>query len=167
MLTNDAAIADKVRMLRNYGSRIKYQHEKTGYNSRLDEMQAAFLHVKLNLLDDWNARRCAVANEYTSMLQDSGLGLPSVPDWARPVWHLYVVRCSRRNALRAHLDQCGISTVIHYPIPPHRQICYAGYSGRNLPVADALADEVLSLPISPFTTAQELSYVANSVLSFT
>lgn len=166
VLTNDVTIADKVRLLRNYGSHIKYQHEETGYNSRLDEMQAAFLRVKLNLLDDWNARRRAVADEYTAMLWDSGLGLPWVPDWTSPVWHLYVVRSSQRDALRTHLDQCGISTVIHYPIPPHRQTCYAGYSDRNLPVAVALANEVLSLPISPFMTQHEMAQVVEAVRTF-
>ena len=146
ILTNDASIADKVRLLRNYGSRIKYQHEDTGYNTRLDEMQAAFLRVKLSLLDEWNDRRGALAGIYNAQLRDAGLGLPWVPDWANPVWHLYVVRSSRRDALRTHLDRCGISTVIHYPTPPHRQPCYAGYSSHNLPVAEMLASEVLSLP---------------------
>lgn len=166
VLTNDASIADKVRLLRNYGSCIKYEHQDTGYNTRLDEMQAAFLRVKLVLLDDWNARRRALVGIYTAQLRDAGLGLPWVPVWADPVWHLYVVRSSKRDALRAHLDRCGVSTVIHYPIPPHRQACYAGYSGHHLPLAETLANEVLSLPMSPFMTEQEAEYVANSVQIF-
>lgn len=166
VLTNDASIADKVRLLRNYGSCIKYEHQDTGYNTRLDEMQAAFLRVKLVLLDDWNARRRALVRIYTAQLRDAGLGLPWVPVWADPVWHLYVVRSSKRDALRAHLDRCGVSTVIHYPIPPHRQACYAGYSGHHLPLAETLANEVLSLPMSPFMTEQEAEYVANSVQIF-
>lgn len=166
VLTNDASIADKVRLLRNYGSRIKYEHQATGYNTRLDEMQAAFLRVKLVLLDDWNVRRRELANRYTAQLRDAGLGLPTVPAWADPVWHLYVVRSSRRDALRAHLEKHGVSTVIHYPIPPHRQACYAGYSSHSLPLTETLANEVLSLPMSPFMTEQEAEYVANSVRIF-
>jgi dTDP-4-amino-4,6-dideoxygalactose transaminase len=166
VLTNDASIADKVRLLRNYGSRIKYEHQDIGYNTRLDEMQAAFLRVKLALLDDWNARRRVLAETYTAQLQNTGVGLPWVPAWANPAWHLYVVRSSDRDAMRAHLDQCGVSTVIHYPIPPHRQVCYAKYSSHNLPLTETLAKEVLSLPMSPFLTEQEASHVAESVRSF-
>ncbi len=166
VLTDDASIADKVRLLRNYGSRIKYEHQDIGYNTRLDEMQAAFLRVKLALLDDWNARRRALAGTYTALLQNTGLGLPWVPAWADPVWHLYVVRSSNRDALRAHLDRCGVSTVIHYPIPPHRQVCYAEYASHNLPIAETLANEVLSLPMSPFLTEKEASHVMETVRSF-
>ncbi|MCK9353814.1 MAG: DegT/DnrJ/EryC1/StrS family aminotransferase [Gallionella sp.] len=166
VLTNDASIADKVRLLRNYGSRIKYEHQDIGYNTRLDEMQAAFLRVKLALLDEWNAKRRTLAEIYTAQLQNTGLELPSVPVWANPVWHLYVVRSSNRDALRAHLDQCGVSTVIHYPIPPHRQACYSEYSSYKLPLAETLANEVLSLPMSPFLTEQEASHVVEAVRSF-
>lgn len=166
VLTNDATIADKVRMLRNYGSSVKYVHEESGYNSRLDEMQAAFLRVKLGFLDKWNARRSAVADKYSSMLQDSGLDLPWVPDWATSAWHLYVVRSSKRDALIAHLAKCGISTGVHYPTPPHRQACYSSYSNYHLPLTEVMANEVISLPISPFTTERELIHVATSVLLF-
>lgn len=166
VLTNDGMIAEKVRRLRNYGSIVKYVHDESGYNSRLDEMQAAFLRVKLGFLDEWNAKRAAVADKYTSLLQDSGLDLPCVPDWASSAWHLYVVRSSKRDALGAHLAKCGISTGVHYPKPPHLQACYAGYSNQHLPLAEALANEVISFPISPFTTEQELLHVANSVRLF-
>jgi dTDP-4-amino-4,6-dideoxygalactose transaminase len=166
VLTNDTAIADKVRLLRNYGSRIKYKHEDIGYNTRLDEMQAAFLRVKLGLLDDWNARRCELAGIYTAQLQGIGLGLPRVPVWAEPVWHLYVIRSSLRDALRAHLEKLGVSTVIHYPIPPHKQICYAGYADYHLPLTETLANEVLSLPMSPFLTEQERIQVIEAVHTF-
>ena len=166
VLTDDASIANKVRLLRNYGSRIKYEHQATGYNSRLDEMQAAFLRVKLGLLDDWNARRREMAGKYTEQLRDVGLVLPWVPVWADPVWHLYVVRSSNRDALRAHLDRCGVSTVIHYPVPPHRQACYAGCSNHSLPLAETLANEVLSLPMSPFLTEQEIAQVVEAVRTF-
>ena len=166
VLTNDASIADKVRLLRNYGSRVKYEHQATGYNSRLDEMQAAFLRVKLGLLDDWNARRREIAGKYTEQLRDVGLGLPWVPVWAEPVWHLYVVQSSLRDALRVHLEKHGVSTAIHYPIPPHQQACYAGYSNHSLPLAEALANEVLSLPMSPFLTEQEVAQVVEAVRTF-
>jgi len=166
VLTNDPLIANKVRLLRNYGSRIKYQHQDIGYNTRLDEMQAAFLRIKLALLDDWNARRRALALIYTAQLQNTGLKLPWIPDWADPVWHLYVIRCQRRDALRAHLEKNGVSTVIHYPVPPHLQTCYANYSGYHLPLTENLANEVLSLPISPFLTEQEVIHVAEAVRTF-
>lgn len=166
VLTDDHLIADKVRLLRNYGSRIKYEHNDIGYNTRLDEMQAAFLRVKLALLDDWNAKRRTLAKVYTAQLQETDLGLPLVPIWADPAWHLYVVRSSVRDALRAHLNQCGVSTVIHYPIPPHRQACYPAYSSHNLPLSEKLASEVLSLPMSPFLTEAEVSLVTEAVSSF-
>lgn len=166
VLTNDAAVADKVRLLRNYGSRIKYEHQDIGYNTRLDEMQAAFLRAKLGLLDDWNARRRELAGKYTTQLGNTGLGLPRVPVWADPVWHLYVVRSPRRDALRAHLEKHGISTVIHYPIPPHRQACYPGYSNHRLPLTETLASEVLSLPMSPFVGEQAAAQVVEAVRTF-
>lgn len=166
VLTNDAAISDKVRLLRNYGSRVKYRHEVRGYNSRLDEMQAAFLRVKLACLDDWNARRRALANQYTIQLQDLDLGLPGVLGETQPVWHLYVVRSRQRDALRMHLERCGISTLIHYPVPPHRQTCYAEFSRLSLAVAETLANEVISLPLSPFMTEQELASVVGAIRSF-
>jgi dTDP-4-amino-4,6-dideoxygalactose transaminase len=166
VLTNDAAIAEKIRKLRNYGSSMKYVHEESGYNSRLDEIQAAFLRVKLGFLDDWNAKRAIVAGRYASLLQDSGLDLPRVSDWASSAWHLYVVRSSRRDALGAYLAECGISTGIHYPRPPHLQACYTGYFNHHLPLAEALANEVLSLPISPVTTEHELLHVADSIRNF-
>jgi dTDP-4-amino-4,6-dideoxygalactose transaminase len=155
-----------VRLLRNYGSQVKYRHEEQGYNSRLDEMQAAFLRVKLACLDDWNARRRKLANQYTMRLQDLGLGLPCVLERAEPVWHLYVVRSRRRDALRTHLERCGISTLIHYPVPPHRQTCYAEFSRHSLPIAETLANEVISLPLSPCMIEQEIALVVSALRSF-
>jgi dTDP-4-amino-4,6-dideoxygalactose transaminase len=166
VLTDDPAIADKVRLLRNYGSPVKYKHEVQGYNSRLDEMQAAFLRVKLASLDDWNARRRKCARQYAMQLQDLDLGLPWVPQWAEPVWHLYVVRSRRRDALRMHLEKCEISALIHYPVPPHRQNCYAEFSGHRLPIAEALANEVISLPLSPCMTEQEIALVVSALHTF-
>lgn len=166
VLTNDDAIADKVRQLRNYGSKVKYQHDLAGYNSRLDEMQAAFLRAKLPVLDQWNARRREIATRYSQLLADANIDLPLVPDYAEPVWHLYVIRSKQRNALKTHLEQQGVSTVIHYPIPPHRQGCYQNYQGHSLPIAEILAEEVLSLPMSPAMSAEEVEFVAHAIETY-
>jgi dTDP-4-amino-4,6-dideoxygalactose transaminase len=166
VLTNDASIADKVRRMRNYGSRVKYRHEDIGYNTRLDEMQAAFLRVKLAVLDEWNDRRRAFASEYAMQLRSTSLGLPRVLDGTEPVWHLYVVRTHRRDALRAHLADSGVSTVIHYPVPPHRQACYSNYARLSLPRSEQLAREVLSLPMSPCLSADEVTQVVEAVRTF-
>ena len=149
--TDDAALAERVALLRNYGSRQKYVNEEAGANSRLDPLQAAVLRVKLSVLDDWTARRKAIAAAYTEGLADSGLILPHVPDWADPVWHLYVVRSTERDALQARLTEADIGTLIHYPIAPHMQKAYAGLgiAPDALPCARQLAGEVLSLPIGP------------------
>jgi Predicted pyridoxal phosphate-dependent enzyme apparently involved in regulation of cell wall biogenesis len=165
VLTNDAAIAEKVKQLRNYGSKVKYQHDLVGYNSRLDEMQAAFLRVKLAVLDEWNARRREVAAQYSHLLAGADIVLPRVPEYADPVWHLYVIRSKQRNALKAHLEQQGVSTVIHYPIPPHRQVCYQSFQENKLPVAEMLAGEVLSLPMSPAMKAEEFELVARTIVT--
>ncbi|MGB5157412.1 MAG: DegT/DnrJ/EryC1/StrS family aminotransferase [Desulfobacterales bacterium] len=166
VLTNDDVISDKVRQLRNYGSKIKYQHDLVGCNSRLDEIQAAFLRVKLTVLDDWNKRRREVANQYSRLLANSDIILPYVPEYADPVWHLYVIRSKKRDALKTHLEQQGISTVIHYPIPPHRQVCYNSFRGRNLPIAELLAGEVLSLPMFSALKAEEIDCIAAAVFAF-
>lgn len=149
--TNDPAIADRIRVLRNYGSRVKYENETRGFNSRLDPLQAAVLRVKLKALDDWNARRKRIAAMYLEALDAPSLTLPFVPDYADPVWHLFVVRHARREALQQGLSDAGIGTMIHYPIPPHRQQAYAdlGIKAGTLPIAEAMAREVLSLPIGP------------------
>lgn len=165
VLTNDDQIAEQVRQLRNYGSKVKYQHDIAGYNSRLDEMQAAFLRVKLTVLDQWNARRREVAAQYTSLLAGADIGLPAVPDYAEPVWHLYVIRSKQRDALRAHLERQGVSTVIHYPTPPHLQGCYRDLGLSRLPVAEVLANEVLSLPMSPMLTDEEIRHVVAQLLA--
>jgi dTDP-4-amino-4,6-dideoxygalactose transaminase len=163
VLTSDDAIAEKVRQLRNYGSKIKYQHDLAGYNSRLDEMQAAFLRVKLAVLDDWNARRREIAGHYSMLLATANIVVPHVPEYAESVWHLYVIRSKQRDALKAYLEQQGVSTVIHYPIPPHRQACYQDYQGHSMPNAEMLAKEVLSLPMSPAMSANEVERVARTI----
>lgn len=149
--TNDPELADRLRVLRNYGSRVKYVNEVQGWNSRLDPLQAAILRVKLAHLDEWNARRAEIAALYLRELADCGVVLPQVPDWAQPVWHLFVVRHPRRDDFQQRLAQAGVQTLIHYPIPPHRQQAYAGLGLAEgaLPIAERLANEVLSLPIGP------------------
>jgi dTDP-4-amino-4,6-dideoxygalactose transaminase len=166
VLTNDAEIADKVRLLRNYGSTIKYQHDLAGYNSRLDELQAAFLREKLKVLDEWNAKRRQVANAYSSLLHGCSSVLPFIPEYAEPVWHLYVLRNQQRDKLKKLLEQRGISTVIHYPTPPHRQACYVRFTKNQLPIADSLANEVLSIPMSPDLTETEIQQVVEAVKAF-
>ncbi|MDX2074364.1 MAG: DegT/DnrJ/EryC1/StrS family aminotransferase [Alphaproteobacteria bacterium] len=163
VLTADAAIAERVRVLGNYGSAVKYEHTQAGYNSRLDEMQAAFLRVKLRVLDDWNARRRAVADYYTQQLAGAGVTLPFVPDWAEPVWHLYVVRSAARDALQQRLAAQGVGTIIHYPTPPHRQPCYTPFAQAVLPLAEQFAREVISLPMSPLQTQDEMAQVVKAV----
>jgi dTDP-4-amino-4,6-dideoxygalactose transaminase len=149
--TNDPDLAEKVCVLHNYGSRAKYHNEVKGFNSRLDELQAAFLRVKLSRLDAWNVRRKAIADEYLNAMSDLEVISPYIPEWAEPVWHLFVVQSSQRDALQMTLDKAGIGTLIHYPIPPHIQQAYAknGYVKGQLPIAERLAAQVLSLPIGP------------------
>lgn len=174
--TNDDALADRVRMLRNYGSKVKYQHELPGLNSRIDELQAAFLRVKLRHLDEWNARRKAIAALYSEHLSDlssqissvSGFQLlPSVPPWADPVWHLFVIRHPRRDELQKHLADQGIQTIIHYPIPPHLSGAYkdCGWERGRLPIAEKLADQVLSLPIGPQLPISSVQTVVEALIS--
>lgn len=161
--TNDADLAARVAMLRNYGSREKYVNELPGVNSRLDPLQAAVLRVKLKVLDDWTERRRAIASAYLEGLKDSGLILPHVPEWAAPVWHLFVVRTDAREQLQAQLAKAGIGTLIHYPIPPHMQSAYAdlGFEAKAFPIARRLAQEVLSLPMGPHLDA---SLVRNRIV---
>ena len=166
VLTNDDEVADKVKQLRNYGSKIKYHHTYAGSNSRLDEMQAAFLRAKLSVLDDWNNKRRAVANTYSNLLENSNLIVPFVPDFTDPVWHLYVIRNPKRDELKSYLQSKGVETVIHYPIPPHKQLCYSSYNNVNLPIAEQLSNEVLSLPISSVMTTTDIEYVVDCLVEF-
>lgn len=156
--TNDPEIADRIRVLRNYGSRVKYVNEVKGFNSRLDPIQAAVLRVKLRVLDEWNARRRGIAQRYLAGLAGSGLVLPQVPDWADPVWHLFVVRHPERDALVKRLNEAGVGTLIHYPVPPHLQGAYAerGFGVGAYPIAERVSDEVVSLPIGPHIDSQRI-----------
>lgn len=164
--TNDAEVADRLRVLRNYGSRQKYVNEVQGYNSRLDPLQAAVLRVKLLHLDDWNARRRTIAIRYQEGLAGCGLTLPFVPDWADPVWHLYVVQYKYRAALQQALTDAGVNTLIHYPIPPHLQEAYAlaGWLPGTFQVAERMADQLLSLPIGPHLSLNEAAEVIARVV---
>lgn len=162
--TDDPHLAERLRMLGNYGSRTKYVHEMRGLNSRLDPVQAAILSVKLAHLDDWNDRRRAIAARYSSAFSETDLVLPAPPPAADPVWHLYVIRHPERRRLQAWLDHQGVETIIHYPTPPHHQGAYA--TGAQLPVAEQLADEVLSLPIGPQMRDDEVSRVIEAVTAF-
>ena len=212
--THDPALADQIRLLRNYGSKRRYHNEVAGYNSRLDELQAAFLRVKLRHLDEWNARRTAIAEQYLVELGDGGqetgdreqgagvrsletedseqmnaqeqrgaslpfkiqnsklkIILPTIPAWAKPVWHLFVIRHPHRDRLQQHLAEQGIQTIIHYPIPPHLSGAYSDLrppaSGSwNLPIAETLANEVLSLPIGPHQRQNAVSIVVDAIKSF-
>lgn len=162
--TNDPALAETIRALANYGSREKYIHAMRGVNSRLDELQAAVLSAKLPHLDAWNARRREVAARYLESLADADLILPSVPDFAEPVWHLFVVRSSRRDALTARLADAGVQTQIHYPKAVHMQEAYESMAIEPdaLPLARRFADTVLSLPMGPHLTAGQQRHVIAS-----
>jgi dTDP-4-amino-4,6-dideoxygalactose transaminase len=164
--TDDAALADRVRTLRNYGSKKKYYNEVKGYNSRLDELQAAFLRVKLKKLDEWNERRALVARIYLEKLNEAdGLQLPFVPAWAEPVWHLFVIRHSQRDRLQEQLTTAGIGTMIHYPVPPHLSGAYAndGWSRGAFPLAENLAASVLSLPMGPHLSGEQTGIVVEEM----
>jgi dTDP-4-amino-4,6-dideoxygalactose transaminase len=163
--TNDPELADRIRTFGNYGSHKRYVNEVRGVNSRLDPIQAAVLSVKLRHLDDWNARRRATANLYLNGLADTDIILPTVPDWAEPAWHLFVIRSPDRDRLQARLAEAGVQTLIHYPIPPHRQKAYAdmGIAPGALPISEQLADEVLSLPIGPHLSRGQAERVVAAV----
>lgn len=163
--TNNAKIAQQVRLLGNYGSARKYVNEEKGVNSRLDPLQAAVLRVKLRRLDEWTERRRTLSGRYSNALAQTRLTLPHVLDGAEPVWHLYVVRSPERDALQQSLTEARIGTLIHYPISPHMQQAYADMNLPEdaLPIARQLADEVLSLPIGPHLDIGHISSVADAV----
>src|SRR3989344_7227595 len=159
--TDDAEIAERIRVLRNYGSRVKYVNDVQGFNSRLDPIQASALRVKLKRLDEWNTRSAVIARRTQTELAGSGVTLPFVPEWAEPAWHLYVVQHQQRDALQKKLGEAGIDTLIHYPIPPHLQQAYAsaGYVKDQFPIAEQMAKQLLSLPMGPHFTVPQQSNV--------
>jgi dTDP-4-amino-4,6-dideoxygalactose transaminase len=164
--TNDADLADKLRVLRNYGSRVKYYNEVKGMNSRLDPLQAAFLRVKLRHLDEWHARRGAVARQYAIGLAEvAGLSVPIVPAWAEPAWHLYIIRHQQRAALQEQLQRDSIGTLIHYPVPPHLSGAYQEMGGKpgDFPITEELAHTVLSLPMGPHLSATDVATVIDRI----
>jgi dTDP-4-amino-4,6-dideoxygalactose transaminase len=167
--TNDPELAEHVRVLGNYGSRVKYVNDVMGINSRLDPIQAAVLRVKLAHLETWNTRRQEIAWHYLEAFAGTDLILPVIPDFAEPVWHLFVVRHSQRDAFQTHLQTRGIGTVIHYPIPPHLQSAYTdlGWRAGQLPISERIHCEVISLPIGPHMTPEQTNMVIEHVLEFT
>lgn len=164
--TNDDRLADKIRALRNYGSRVKYVHLYKGVNSRLDELQAAVLDVKLPYLDADNQKRREAAAFYRQHITNPRVTLPQVSDENQHVWHIFAVRVPDRAVFQQYLANKGIETNIHYPTPPHRQPAYAEWAERAYPVSEQIHREVISLPISPVLTKEELQYVVDAVNSF-
>jgi dTDP-4-amino-4,6-dideoxygalactose transaminase len=167
--TDDSELADTLRSLRNYGSRVKYENDLVGYNSRLDPLQAAVLGVKLPYLEAWNARREAIAHLYLERLSGlPWLRLPQFPEGSRSALHLFVVRCENRTRVQEHLASMGIQTLVHYPIPPHRQAAYAHLQLAEgaLPISELLHREVLSLPMGPHLAVEDAERVVHALRTF-
>ena len=165
VVTNDARLAERVRTLRNYGSRKRYVNEVKGVNSRLDPIQAALLGPRLAVLDEWNARRDRIARRYLAGLSDTGLALPVIGEGCDHSWHLFVVRSKRRSALRAALEARGVGTDVHYPTPPHLQRAYADLKRPkgSFPISERIHREVVSLPMGPHMTDAQVEYVIEQV----
>lgn len=164
--TDDKALANCIYSLGNYGSSKKYVFDYKGRNSRIDEIQAAVLNVKLQYLETDNSRRKNIATHYLKQIHHSEIVLPHVSDWNSHVFHIFPIRSKKRDALQQHLSQNGIETVIHYPIPPHKQICYKEWNNLSLPVTEKIHQEILSLPISPILTEKEVAYISEAVNKF-
>lgn len=167
--TDDDKLAERLKMLRSYGSRVKYYHEVKGFNSRLDPLQAAFLRVKLRRLDEWNGRRKSIAARYLAELAGApDLTLPAVLPEAEPSWHLFVVRHPQRAGLQEHLTKSGVGTLIHYPVPPHLSGAYAelGVTAGTFPVTEEIANTVLSLPMGPHLALEDSGWVARKIKAY-
>ncbi|MDZ7358155.1 MAG: DegT/DnrJ/EryC1/StrS family aminotransferase, partial [candidate division KSB1 bacterium] len=167
VVTNDPELADHLKLLRNYGQRKRYYHDIKGFNSRLDELQAAFLRKKLRYLDQWNARRRHLANQYEKLLDDHVVK-PVEASYAYHIYHLYVIRCQCREQLQRYLLDHGIQTLIHYPVPVHLQQAYQDLNlpPGSLPITEQYAAEILSLPMFPELTDEQVSIVADAINRF-
>ncbi len=171
VVTNDSELAETVRALGNYGSKQKYINEYQGLNSRMDEIQAALLSVKLKYLDAENKRRREVSDFYCSNIKNEKIILPVTGDFNiltnyTHVWHLFVIRCKERDVLQNYLTSKGIQTLIHYPVPPHKQKAYSAWNHFSLPITEQIHNEALSLPISPVITDDEISFVVTTLNKF-
>lgn len=168
VVTNNEELANKIRALGNYGSDYKYHHVYQGNNSRLDELQAAFLAVKLPLLDKVNENRRNIADKYLAGIKNPEVILPYVPEYATPVWHIFGIRCKRRAELEKFLREAGIGTNKHYPIPMHLQECYKylGFKEGDFPIAEEISDTELSIPIYYGMTDLEVRYVVDKINEF-
>lgn len=168
IVTSDDAVAEAVKMLRNYGTSQKYKHEIIGYNRRLDTVHAAVLRVKLRHLDDWNAARRSHAKLYNELLTDARVSLPVVADYALPVWHLYVIRVADRVGLQDYLNQRNISSGIHYPIPVHLQPAfeYLGYVQGRFPITEKYAEQIVSLPMYPELSSEMIEYAVGAIKEY-
>lgn len=171
IITNDSSLAETISYLRNYGAKKKYHHDMLGTNSRLDEIQAAFLNLKLPLLDKWNQKRKELAQIYFSTLEDlPGIVLPQIPHGSEPVWHVFAIRVldGKREPLMKHLDNSGVGYNIHYPVPIHEQLCYVdlNYKANDFPVAHSQSKELLSLPLDAYHSEEEIKFAAQKVRSF-
>ena len=166
VVTDDSLIAKRIRALGNYGSDHKYHHIYKGQNSRLDELQAAFLSAKLRILDKMNNERRRIAERYLNGINHPEIILPYVPEYAEPVWHVFAVRCKRRNALEQYLNDKGISTNKHYPIPIHKQDCYCEYANLDLPIATEISETELSLPMYYGMKNDEIECIIDTINSF-
>jgi dTDP-4-amino-4,6-dideoxygalactose transaminase len=164
--TNDSVLADVIRALRNYGSQKKYFNLYKGANSRLDEIQAALLRIKLKYLDGENAKRGEIANIYGNSIKNTSVILPKTASYGAHVWHLYVVRAVERERFQKYLEKNGIQTMIHYPVAPHNQQAYDELSSLSLPVTEQIHREVISLPMSPILTKDEAHFVVNVINRF-
>lgn len=165
--TNDADLANVLKALRNYGSHKKYENLYVGCNSRLDEIQAAMLRVKLKYLEQDTELRRAIAGKYLSNIHNPYVELPSVENQEEHVWHLFVIRTEYRELLQKHLELCGIQTLIHYPVPPHKQKAYSAWNNKQLPITEKIHNTVLSIPLDPTMSDSDANSVINAINSFT
>lgn len=168
IVTNNKELYEKIRVFRNYGSEKKYHNEIVGVNSRLDEMQAGLLRVRLKYLDELNAERCTICKEYIENIHNSNIELPEVLEQAETVWHQFVIRTQYRDKLQKYLNLHGIQTMIHYPIPPHLSGAYRymNIEKGSLPITEKYAEEVLSLPLYNGMEKEEVKYVINVINNF-